>query len=121
VNRDIGRRQVLAAAAAAVVAPAGARIVARHLRADGTTAAATTDDAIARIGRAYLRLVPREANEAKLVAALPAGFSATGSDWSALQDRITADYAAGRVVAIDGWRLSRTSARAAALSVLQSR
>jgi hypothetical protein len=121
---------MLAAVAAVVVAPAGAKFAARQVRAEGTGGAAGIHDAVttatakssgtvARIGRAYLREVPQEADATVLAGTLPTGFSATGTDWSLLQDQIATDYTSGGVVTIDGWHLSRTEARAAALSVLQ--
>lgn len=121
---------MLAAVAAVVVAPAGAEFAARRVRADTTagavgihdaiaTATAKSGGSVARVGRAYLRQVPQEADATALAGTLPAGFSATGTDWSVLQDQIATDYTSGSVVTIDGWHLSRTEARAAALSVLQ--
>lgn len=74
-------------------------------------------------GEAYLAQVPEEASIARLKAALfGAAFPA---DKNAVRARIVAaerdDFAAGRLVSLHGWLVSRTSARVCALAVLMKR
>jgi hypothetical protein len=72
--------------------------------------------AIERIGATYLVDHPEEASAAVLAGLLPEGWlGADGRDLSALRERVKEDFAAGDVVPVDGWVLSRTAARAAGL------
>jgi hypothetical protein len=71
------------------------------------------------IGSSYRASVPSENNEAALRRALTGarkqGFSLS-SMWSdPFRQQIQEDFAAGRTVVIDGWVLSKTEARQAAL------
>ena len=124
MNRPIGRRRVLAAVAAAPVVALGSKFAwlrTTWARTPAVSPAATTSNSglIEHIGHAYLRQTPTEAHVGTLSAVLPEGWSPANPSWSELLDQVAADYASGAVVVIDGWRLSRTEARAAALSVLQ--
>jgi hypothetical protein len=72
-----------------------------------------------RIGRAWLRAHPEEADRIaleRLLAPLPEALRRTGSlrdpkvlEW--LRERQRADFAADRIVELDGWWLSQTEAR----------
>ena len=128
MNRPVGRRQVLLAATSAVLAPLGIAIaragkVFTPAGASGNlhsapAARAAPRGSIARIGRAYLQQYPDEANRDTLLGALPPGWASTDADWSGLLDQVGQDYASGSVVTLDGWELSRTEARASALTTL---
>jgi hypothetical protein len=133
VKRPVGRRQVLVAAATAALAPLGIKLARAgtvftpagaterlHSTAATSSSAARTAPrgSIARIGRAYLQQYPDEANRDALVAALPKGFASGDAHWSDLLDQVRRDYASGSVVTLDGWELSRTEARASALTTL---
>ena len=83
--------------------------------------------AAGRIGALYLQLVPAEASEVALLAALaPAGEDPT-QWWASIDDaglreevraRAHADFETPDVVDIGGWQLARTEARLAALWTL---
>jgi len=72
---------------------------------------------VAALGRRYRTAVPSESEahvlEAAILAHAPADASAEPRRW--LADRIQQDFARGETVTIDGWVLSRTEARQAAL------
>jgi hypothetical protein len=80
---------------------------------------ATLGDALVAVGSAYLEQVPDEADVDTLLAALPAlGGEVPDDPGHALQvlaPAVVADVEAGEVVALDGWVLTRTECRAAAL------
>jgi hypothetical protein len=80
------------------------------------------NDGVQRIGRAYLRLRPKEARVPLLEKKLEkAGVSGVPREQlSAAAGRIAADFGEGRTVMLDGWVLSVTEARLAALDLLQS-
>lgn len=67
------------------------------------------------VGEGYLRAMPEEADLATLLAALPAP---DGDVAAAARRRIAADFVNGDTVAVDGWLLSRSEARAAAALAL---
>ncbi len=67
------------------------------------------------VGEGYLRAVPEEADLATLLAALPAP---DGDVAAAARRRITADFTTGDTFTVDGWLLSRSEARAAAVLAL---
>ena len=67
------------------------------------------------VGEAYLRAVPEEADLAALLAALPAP---DGDVVAAARRYVKADFESGRIVAVDGWMLARSEARAAAALAL---
>lgn len=133
MNRPVGRRQVLLAATSAVLAPFGIAIAragkvftpagaTEGLRSTSAAAApaarAASRGSIARIGRAYLQRYPDEANRDTLLGALPPGWASGDAHWPDLLDQVGQDYASGSVVTLDGWELSRTEARASALTTL---
>jgi hypothetical protein len=78
------------------------------------------------VGREYLALAPGEADArdltALIAARLPGGHRALARDTGRLRatvDRcVRADFAAGRVVTVDGWILAATEARLCALAAL---
>ena len=77
-------------------------------------------DPVLAAGRAFLRAHPEEAQREALAGAL--GIEAGARDVRAvlgrIGDAVRADFGAGRIVAVDGWRLALTEARAAALVFL---
>lgn len=74
-------------------------------------------DEVREIGRAYRTLVPAEDDRGALERALRHERSA---NWLASEDAVSADFGAGRVIAVRGWLLSRTEARRCALFSLRS-
>lgn len=68
-------------------------------------------DRVRELGSRYRSAAPTENNAAALRAALSDSVSARKS----LDDQIRDDFAAGRTVLVDGWVLSLTEARQAAL------
>jgi hypothetical protein len=72
---------------------------------------------VADLGRRYRESVPSENDarvlESAILADAPAGASAPPRDW--LAERVQQDFALGRTVTVDGWILSQTEARQAAL------
>jgi hypothetical protein len=110
-----------AAAEAAAASAADELALARRLA--GLFAA---PESAAEVGRRYLRAVPQEASLRRLVAAIaeePEGagrLDALGPAAlrSELAARIRADFAAGRLVRLDGWMLSATETRMMALAAL---
>jgi len=117
------RRRFLRLVGGAIATGAGVVVVPDLLRATPIWAALPKpEDGIQQIGRAYLRLRPREAHvrvlRRKLVAA---GIGGDGrAQLSAAASRIADDFAAGRTVTLDGWVLSVTEARLAALDLMTS-
>jgi hypothetical protein len=78
------------------------------------------NDGIVALGRAYLRAHPDEADLATLKRAVP-GLAGDGSVRERLPDLagvVADDFAAGRVVTVDGWQLAASEARAAAAVAL---
>jgi hypothetical protein len=71
----------------------------------------TADGRHVALGRAYLRRYPDEASQGRLAGLVP-------SDPVLRARRVRADFAAGRVVSLDGWVLSRTECRYCALHAL---
>ena len=77
-----------------------------------------------RIGSAYLASAPHESGEQALLSQLTPGASSVGGWWTttdgpgfvaAIRERARADFASGDTWAFDGWTLSRTEGRLAAL------
>ena len=72
---------------------------------------------VAALGRRYRDAVPSENNahvlEAAILAGAPGDASVEPRRW--LADRVQRDFAQGETVTVDGWVLSRTEARQAAL------
>jgi hypothetical protein len=76
--------------------------------------------ALVRIGRRYLQVVPEEAKVQTLVKQLP-GLSSTAdvlARRARFEQAVVADFERGRTMLLDGWLLSRTELRAAALVAL---
>ena len=69
------------------------------------------------IGEAYRTLVPAESDHAALETVLRAELRAAHST---IDDPVHADFAAGRVIVVRDWVLSRTEARQCALFSLRS-
>ncbi|HEU4720460.1 MAG TPA: hypothetical protein VFS59_03785, partial [Gemmatimonadaceae bacterium] len=88
----------------------------RHL-ADPDLLLALGPAAIREIGEAYRALVPAESDRASLETALRAELGAARSSNA---DPVCADFAAGRVIVVRDWVLSRTEARQCALYSLRS-
>lgn len=76
-------------------------------------------DALVAVGTRYLETYPDEADQEVLLDSLPAlqGEVPTrpGLELQGLAEQAAADHVAGAVVELDGWILSRTECRAAAL------
>jgi hypothetical protein len=117
------------------VVVAGGLIGWRVLDDDGSGEATTTSttapppeptsslaDALVAVGGRYLEERPDEADQAALLAALPALDGEVpehpGQALRVLADQAAADHGSGDTVDLDGWVLSRTECRAAALYAL---
>ena len=125
------RRTVLKGLGAGGVVIAGGLIGRRLIDGDddgstvGTTAAPPPDprssvgDALVAVGARYLEEFPEEADQALLLDALPALGGVVPERRAAalvvLEPQVVADHEAGDLVELDGWVLSRTESRAAAL------
>lgn len=87
--------------------------------ADRLRAAIADPTSAATLGRAYLARFPNEAGRERLAAAILASLAATahgpGALHRLLRARIRGDFRDGMTIALDGWILSRTEARLAAL------
>ena len=70
------------------------------------------------VGQVYLQQHPEEANVETLLAGIDAAHLPPAERAPLTDRRIRADFAAGRVVTIDGWILARTEARLCALAAL---
>jgi hypothetical protein len=121
-GQRVGRRTfvgLLGAGAVAGVAAANGLVVGTP-RAGAAPAAGARPDGVEALGNAYLRAYPREADPAFLLAHLPGIDTTRGvrGQMHKLVPAITRDFAAGRVVTVQGWQLSRTEARAAAAVAL---
>ena len=120
----LDRRQFLSAAAAGA-----ALSLAGKTSLDGGSASDTRElahpelllalspAAVREIGEAYRVLVPGESDRASLETALRAELHAARSS---NEDPVRADFAAGRVIIVRDWVLSRTEARQCALFSLRS-
>jgi hypothetical protein len=82
----------------------------------------TQEDGVVALGRAYLRAHPDEANLAALVREVPQLEEGEGARarLPELTVAVSDDFAAGRMVTVDGWQLSASEARAAAAVALGS-
>lgn len=82
-------------------------------------AASSLAEALVVVGARYLEVAPDEADQDLLLEALPALDGTVperpGQGLSVLEPQAAADHEAGAVVALDGWVLSLTECRAAAL------
>jgi len=70
---------------------------------------------IIEIGKLYLKQVPNENSERKLVSLIPIGDFSDINTVEIIQQQITDDYKSGETIIIDGWILSKTEARQCAL------
>jgi hypothetical protein len=76
---------------------------------------------IIEIGELYLKQVPDENNERKLVSLLPISDTSDNNTIEILQQQITDEYISGETFIVDGWILSKTEARQCALySLIQN-
>ena len=73
------------------------------------------NESIIEIGKLYLKQVPNENSERKLVSILPVGDFSDNNTVEIIQQQITDDYKSGATIIIDGWILSKTEARQCAL------
>lgn len=76
------------------------------------------DKSILEIGEQYLKLVPNENSERKLISLLPVSASTEMNTIQIVQQQITDDYKSGETIIIDGWILSKTEARQCAIFAL---
>jgi hypothetical protein len=127
---DPGRRRLLglvAGAAALAAFPAATFPATGDLRlARRLVELFAAPESAAQVGRRYLRAAPQEASVRRRVAAIAA--EPNGSGWlealgpaalrAELGARIRGDFAAGRLVRLDGWMLSATETRLMALAAL---
>ena len=122
-RRDFIRLSGTACVATLVAAPGCARVPepSAALVEPSTLGTFADEDTIREIGEAYLAAVPEERRQRRLVRALleDEGALADQVDSEALtrflRTRIRSDFEAGRTVLVDGWVLSVTEARQAAL------
>jgi len=128
------RRTVLKGLAAGGAVVVGGGLIARQVLDDGEAAAPTTTalapseprstmgDALVAVGARYLEDEPQEADQAFLLERLPALEGTVpdrpGPMLGVLAPQAVADHTAGNLVELDGWILSVTEARAAALYAL---
>lgn len=125
------RRTVLKGAGVTVVG-LGVGVIGWRIVADGDDQAApvtsgppppepvsSLDAALAAVGTRYLEDFPEEADQELLLAALPPLEGSVpehpGVGLGVLGEQAAADHETGETVALDGWVLSRTEARAGAL------
>lgn len=133
MSPDISRRTVVKGLGVGGVILGGA-VVGWQVLDDGAAPPATTEPppppepwtplgvALVAVGRRYLDAVPEEADRDVLLAALPALGGTVPADpatgLAVLAPQVAEDHAAGETVVLDGWVLSRTEGRAAALYAL---
>ena len=132
---SLDRRAVLKGLAAGGVLVVGGGLVAREVLDDADPAPppasstvppppppASMADALLAVGTRYLEAYPDEAEQEVLLDALPALQGEVparpGQGLPVLADQAAEDHVTGDVVALDGWVLSRTECRAAALYAL---
>jgi hypothetical protein len=114
----VGRRAFLRGVA--TVSVAGVALGREIVSAANPAEAATPADGVVKLGRSYLKLHPDESNRGFLLAQLP-GIDArrpVRAQLPSLASAFADDFAAARVVTVQGWQLSRTEARAAAAVAL---
>ena len=80
----------------------------------------TAKPGVVRVGRRYLATAPDESDLDVLLARLPEVGDARqlATDLCHLEAAVAEDFERGRVVLVDGWLLSQTEARAAAILAL---
>ncbi len=118
--RQFSRRSVIGGLAASGLTAGlvGSLVGACSDSSDSTASPATeAEEAIVRIGRRYRADHPDEDDREVLLDRLGVGAGAArSSDFlSSLDAQVADDYGAGRTVRLDGWVLSVTESRAAAL------
>ena len=121
----MGRRKALALLLAGL---AGGSLAALLRRDRGAVWERTfsKDASAAAVGRAYLLVVPAEADATRLLQLLRDGLGRVidGDDLVALRRELSAairrDFSAERTTSLDGWILSQTEARLCALATLVS-
>ena len=89
----------------------------------GASAPVSDEDALVAVGTRYLRDHPDEAGRDQLTAALGLPATAHPSPIEVLAssgEQIEQDFASGDVATVDGWILSLTEARVAALAALEA-
>jgi hypothetical protein len=120
----MGRRAFLGAVAGtglgAFVAASGVAPRVHPAGANAPSDAAGAGGAIAPLGQRYLTRHPRERSVERLLELVPGFDPARAAEAQLTEFRfaVEADFAHGRTVSVDGWRLSRTGARLAALAAL---
>ena len=127
------RRTVLKGLGATVVVVGGGVVGWQLLDDDAPAAPTTTEppppeptssvaEALAAVGGRYLEVVPDEADEQVLLAALPALNGTVpeqpGQGLRVLAPQASEDHVTGEVIELDGWVLSLTESRASALYAL---
>ena len=70
------------------------------------------------LGRAYLRANPRITSKEQLTRRMHAAWRSHASSADELRRVIRSEYAAGRMVAVEGWYFAESEAQAAALVAL---
>lgn len=118
--RTLSRRALIGGLAASGLTAGlvGSLLAACSDGSDPTAAqSAGAEEAIVRIGRRYRTDHPEEDDRDLLAARLGVeeGSARSASFLSSLGAQVTDDYTAGRTILLDGWVLSVTEARAAAL------
>ena len=115
------RRAVLKGLAAGGVLVVGGGLVAREVLDDADPAPPPASSTVP-VGTRYLEACPDEAEQEVLLDSLPALQGEVparpGQGLPVLADQAAEDHVTGDVVALDGWVLSRTECRAAALYAL---
>lgn len=82
-------------------------------------AAICDSQTIRKIGAEYRASTPAGTSETQLTDLLTAGLDQTKNQIDQLNNKVKADFAAGRTVTLDGWVISVTEARQCALYSIQ--
>jgi hypothetical protein len=125
---DAGRRRLLLAAvglaASVAIGPGAIGLVLDRLDAAERVSTALRKlvphrESAADLGRAYLETAAAEGSAMRLASLIIGGTSvAPGREAARVASNIRADFAAGRVVTVRGWIVSRTEARLFALCAI---
>ena len=103
------------------------RLESRRLACTLVDASTGSRHSAARVGRHYLRMVPKEQNINALLALIQQGLPDTGrltpdrnaeEICGAIAQSIEHDFACGRICQVKGWILSRTEARITGLAAM---
>ncbi len=114
------RRTFLGFVAVAAAAPFVPRLNFDRLDRSTRAARAVATDGVVRLGRAYLKAHPKDASVRRLRTEIT-GLDATKPvrpQLPAIAAACTAEFVRGRTVAVDGWLLAGSEARAAAAVAL---